>query len=107
MNLTYQVEENKYTIINSGVVWIVQDGYFPYPGETIAEKAQAHINEILISNEQAEIETVTFEQLKATNETLLAAVSEMTEYIATQDLRLTDQENAITELSTLIAMGGM
>lgn len=46
-------------------------------------------------------------QLKTENETLLSAVSEMTEYIATQDARLTDQENAITELSTLIANGGI
>lgn len=47
MNLTYKVEKNGYTIFNNGGAWIVQDSYIPYPGATVEESAQNHVNEIL------------------------------------------------------------
>lgn len=47
MNLTYEVDGTKYTIFNNGKPWIVQDGYFPYQGQTVEESAQNHIDAIL------------------------------------------------------------
>lgn len=42
--LTCTVTENGYRIQNNGVDWIVQeDGYIPYPGETMAESAANHM----------------------------------------------------------------
>jgi hypothetical protein len=47
-DLTYTTTETSYTILLNGVIWIVQDnGYFPYAGETMADKAQAHIAAII------------------------------------------------------------
>lgn len=47
MNLTYEVKENGYTILNNGVAWIEQEGFFPYQGVTIEESAQNHINALM------------------------------------------------------------
>lgn len=47
MNLTFEVKGNGYTILNDGVIWIKQDGFFPYKGETLEESAQLHINAII------------------------------------------------------------
>lgn len=47
MNLTFETNETGYTIFNNGRAWIAQDSYMPYPGETVEESAQNHINEIL------------------------------------------------------------
>ncbi|WP_019242203.1 MULTISPECIES: hypothetical protein [Bacillus] len=47
MNLTYVVEGEKYTILNNGIPWIVQEAYIPYPGTTLEESAQNHINTII------------------------------------------------------------
>lgn len=46
LNLTYTTTSTGYTILRDGTPWIVQDGanpYFPYAGDTMADKAQAHI----------------------------------------------------------------
>lgn len=53
-NLTYTATESGYTIALNGTPWIVQDGYIPYPGETMAEAAQNHINQILADQAAAE-----------------------------------------------------
>lgn len=53
MNLTYEVKENGYTILNNGVAWIVQEGFIPYPGATMEEAAQNHINELTKETNQA------------------------------------------------------
>lgn len=47
MNLTFEVKGNGYTILNDGVIWIKQEGFFPYKGETLEESAQLHINAII------------------------------------------------------------
>lgn len=87
MNLTYEVNEKGYTILNDGKPWIVQDSYIPYPGATLEESAQNHINEIMKENEnptvappsaeQAELEALKIkvdlqeQTLSETNATLL------------------------------------
>ena len=43
MNLTYEIIENGYVILNDGVKWIEQTGFIPYPGATMEESAQKHI----------------------------------------------------------------
>jgi hypothetical protein len=53
-NLTYTATESGYTIALNGTPWIVQDGYIPYPGATMSESAQNHINQILA--DQANVE---------------------------------------------------
>jgi hypothetical protein len=57
MELTYTTTDTGYTILNHGVPWIVQDGYIPYPGETMEESAQNHINQI-VADKQKEDESV-------------------------------------------------
>ena len=54
MTLTYTVSDNGYTILRDGVPWVVQDGYIPYPGSTIEESAQNHIDQIIA--DQAAVE---------------------------------------------------
>lgn len=56
MNLTYEVKENGYTILNNGVAWIVQEDFIPYPGATMEEAAQNHINTLTADTTKAEEE---------------------------------------------------
>lgn len=52
--MTYRITEKGYAIMDEhGRDWIVQDGYMPYPGATVAESAQNHINAIISEREQA------------------------------------------------------
>lgn len=51
MKLSYEIHGNGYTILDDGKPWIVQDGFIPYPGATVEESAQNHINEIIADNE--------------------------------------------------------
>ncbi|MBW7573926.1 hypothetical protein [Caproiciproducens faecalis] len=83
MNLSYTVSDKGYTIFRDGVPWIVQDGYIPYPGETIEESAQNHIDQILADQ---------------------AAADEAAQQPTIEE-RVETQEQAIAELSILIAGG--
>lgn len=47
MNLTYTTTKTGYSILNDGVIWIMQDAFIPYPADTMAESAQKHIDQIL------------------------------------------------------------
>ncbi|WP_411677901.1 hypothetical protein [Caproicibacter sp.] len=56
-DLTYTTTDTGYTILLNGKPWIVQDGdnpYFPYAGDTMANKAQTHIAAILAEQQAAE-----------------------------------------------------
>lgn len=50
MNLTFEVTENGYKILDGGRVWIVQDGFIPFPATTLAESAELHIAELIKAN---------------------------------------------------------
>ncbi|URN94630.1 MAG: hypothetical protein NAG76_22905 [Candidatus Pristimantibacillus lignocellulolyticus] len=63
MTLTYRLEVNGYVIMDSGVDWIVQDTFIPFPRDTIEESAQAHINEILANREPSNQEETKVAQL--------------------------------------------
>lgn len=52
--LKAEVGEKGYTILLNNVPWMVQDSYFPYPGATMAESAQNHINQILADQKAVE-----------------------------------------------------
>lgn len=43
MNLSYSITEKGYKIFNDGVLWITQENYFPYPGDSMEEKANNHM----------------------------------------------------------------
>lgn len=64
MNLTYEVNGTGYTIFDNGVAWFKQDSYIPYPGATVEESAQNHINTILTEQEQQQQGSTEIEQLK-------------------------------------------
>lgn len=49
MNLTYQLTEKGYIILKDGVAWITQEGFIPFPKETLALSAEAHIQDIIDS----------------------------------------------------------
>ena len=56
-DLTYTTTATGYTILLGGKPWIVQDGdhpYFPYPGDTMEDKAKAHIAAILADQQAAQ-----------------------------------------------------
>ena len=65
MKLTYETTQNGYKIFRDGVVWIVQDGYIPYKKDTMAESAQAHIDEIIKANKANEKAIVEEKQIRA------------------------------------------
>lgn len=52
--MTYRIIATGYVIMDErGRDWIVQDGFIPYPGETMEDSAQNHINTILTEQAQA------------------------------------------------------
>lgn len=70
MNLTYEVTETGYKILNNGIIWIVQDQYIPFPGATIEEAALNHIGQITkdakeVSNEVSDIDLLKLQTAKA------------------------------------------
>lgn len=98
MNLTYEVNQNGYTILNNGKPWIVQDGYFPYESATVEESAQNHINAIITEND-ATIITPTFEdQLQE----LMLAVAELA---ASSEQNKLETQLAIAELAATLNGG--
>lgn len=81
MELTYKLIENGYIILKDGVKWITQMDFIPYPGATIEESAQNHVNEILKENEAAANQKSEVEQMQEDNamiaETLALALLEI------------------------------
>ena len=77
MNLTYKVTQSGYTILDDGTPWIVQENYIPYPGDTMEESAQNHINKIIEERTKAqeEADKPTLEdRVKALEEVQLTAM---------------------------------
>ena len=81
MNLTYEIIENGYVILNDGVKWIEQTGFIPYPGATMEESAQNHIVQLLKDAETTANEISETEKIKS---------------------QLAEQEQAIAELSMFV-----
>jgi len=67
MNLTYTTTKTGYSILNDGVIWIVQDGFIPYPADTMAESAEKHIEQILQDAATATNQTDEIAQIKEDN----------------------------------------
>lgn len=74
MNLTYEIinESTGYMIKQNGVNWILQDVYIPYPGATIEDSAQNHINKIIEDSNRPQ-EPNEIDLLRAENEVLKAS----------------------------------
>ena len=83
MNLTYEIIENGYVILNDGVKWIEQSGFIPYPAETLEESAQKHIAEMLKDEEQSETQPADIAELKAQLATQEQAITELSMFVAT------------------------
>lgn len=98
MNLTYEVNGNGYTILNEGKPWIVQDKYIPYPGATVEESAQNHINEIIKDNEAQPSVPTTEEKLQE----LMVAVAELA---SSSEQNKIETQLAIAELASTLAGG--
>lgn len=81
MELTYKVTEKGYIIFNNGQAWIEQKSYIPYPADTMKESAQNHIDKLL-EGQNAPQPDDEIEQLR------------------------NDLNEAVMELSLLVAMGG-
>ena len=82
MNLTYEINGNSYTILNDGKPWIVQDGFFPYPGATVEESAQNHINAIIADSQAVPVPNE-IDELKTKVNIQEQALAELTMYIST------------------------
>lgn len=77
MNLTYELKGKGYVILNNNIPWIVQEDYIPYPGATIEESAQNHINALLEQETKAQEEAnkpTLDDRVKALEEAQLAAM---------------------------------
>lgn len=83
MNLTYEVNGNGYTIFKDGKPWIAQNGYIPYPGATVEESAQNHIDAIIADNEAPSAGQNELEVLKTKVDLQEQALAELTMYIST------------------------
>lgn len=107
MELTYKLLETGYTIFNDGVPWIVQDSYIPFPADTFEESAQLHIANLLenrdIQPQPSQEEEIS--QLKQKTQEIEFALVEMSTYAAMQEQRNIQNEQAILELTTMIAGG--
>lgn len=64
MELTYELIKNGYIILKDGVKWIAQTDFIPYPGATIEESAQNHINALLANTETSVNQSEEIEKLK-------------------------------------------
>lgn len=82
MNLTYEIinESTGYMIKQNGVNWILQDVYIPYPGATIEDSAQNHINKIIEDSNRPQ-EPNEIDLLRAENEALKASQASQDELI--------------------------
>lgn len=59
VNLTYSITPKGYKIFNNGILWITQEEYFPYSGDSMEEKAINHISFLKgIPDPQDEIENI-------------------------------------------------
>ena len=107
MKLTYEVHGNGYTIFNDGKAWITQDSYIPFPADTLEESAQLHIANLIendnMQHQPSQEEEIS--QLKQKTQELEFALVEMSTYAAMQEQRNIQNEQAILELTTMIAGG--
>lgn len=84
-NLTYEIKENGYVILNEGKPWITQlEPYIPVKELSYEENALKQIEDIRKGQEDSIQENVTLETLKA---------------------RIEEQELALIELANLISGG--
>lgn len=83
MNLTYELTENGYVILNDGVKWIEQSGFIPYPAATLEESAQKHIAVMLKDAEAANSQGADIEKLKEQLATQEQAITELSVFVAT------------------------
>lgn len=80
MNLTYNILENGYQILNDGKVWIEQiEPFIPDKSKSYEENAKAQIAELLQQQENAKKEQTTLEELQQQVTDLQLAVVELAE----------------------------
>lgn len=80
MNLTYNILENGYQILNEGKVWIEQiEPFIPDKSKSYEENAKAQIAELLEQQENAKKEQTTLEELQQQVTDLQLAVVELAE----------------------------
>lgn len=105
MKLTYEIINNGkgYMIKNNGVNWIKQETFIPYPGETVEQAAQNHINAILEEQQHQENKVTEIEQLKVQNDELTLATLDLAETVARQDAQLQEQSEALLDLANTLA----
>lgn len=81
MNLTYNILENGYQILNDGKVWIEQiEPFIPNKDLSYEENAKAQIAELLQQQENAKKEQTTLEELQQQVTDLQLAVVELAEW---------------------------
>lgn len=80
MNLTYNILENGYQILNDGKVWIEQiEPFIPDKSKSYEENAKAQIAELLEQQESAKQEQTTLEELQQQVTDLQLALAELVE----------------------------
>ena len=80
MNLTYNILENGYQILNDGKVWIEQiEPFIPNKDLSYEENAKAQIAELVANEEAAKQEQATLEELQQQVTDLQLALAELVE----------------------------
>lgn len=80
MNLTYNILENGYQILNDGKVWIEQIAPFiPNKDLSYEENAKAQIAELVANEEASKKEQATLEELQQQVTDLQLALAELVE----------------------------
>lgn len=101
MNLTYKIEDDKYIILKDNQPWIIQEGYYPYLGQTLEESAQKHI-EAIIQSYQETFDYNELAELKEENSKLKLALAELAEQ---QEQNTLQTQLALAELAEVIVGG--
>ena len=95
-NYTYELVDQGYVILVNGRVRYVQKDYIPYPGDTVEESAQNHIDQIIADQKQSL-------SMEDQVQQLMLAVAELGNATSTSDAEI---QLAIAELASQVAAIG-
>lgn len=99
----YQDDESRINLINQHQDKILIEDEITFDGNFLIFSDEPRQPEIIIK--KIEVDEEEFNKIKEENQQLQQSVLEMTTYSASQDERLASQEQALLELTTLVAGG--
>lgn len=80
--LSYEILEDGYLIYLDGQKWIKQDSYLPYKKETLEESCIAHIEAIVVKEQEEINKNIDLENQLAALQAQLDVLSEAVDFLA-------------------------